>query len=70
MRVATLLVNEQGYHGALIDKISAQLHVTKGSSYHHYHHHQNDDNDNKQDLIFTCFERTFAVLRRGLSLAE
>ena len=62
MRVATLLVNEQGYHGASIDKISAQLHVTKRSCCHH--------NDNKQDLIFTCFERTFAVLRRGLSLAE
>ena len=56
------MVNEQGYHGALIDKISAQLHVTKGSFCHY--------NDNKQDLIFTCFERTFAVLRRGLSLAE
>ena len=63
--MATLLVNERGYHGALIDKISAQLHVTKGSSYHHHHY-----NDNKQDLIFTRFERTFAVLRRGLSLAE
>ena len=58
------MVNERGYHGALIDKISAQLHVTKGSSYHHHY------NDNKQDLIFTCFERTFTVLRRGLSLAE
>ena len=56
------MVNEQGYHGTSIDKISAQLHVTKRSCCHH--------NDNKQDLIFTCFERTFAVLRRGLSLAE
>ena len=65
------MVNEQGYHGTLIDKISAQLHVTKGSSYHHHHHHHHhNDNNNKQDLIFTCFERTFAVLRRGLSLAE
>ena len=62
LRVATELVNEQGYQGASVDKISAWLNVTKGSFYHH--------NDNKQDLIFACFERTFAVLRRGLSLAE
>ena len=69
--MATLLVNEQGYHGASIDKISTQLHVTKGSSSSSssYHHHNNNDN-NEQDLIFTCFERTFAVLRCGLSLAE
>jgi AcrR family transcriptional regulator len=42
--------------------ISAQLNVTKGSFYHH--------NDNKEDLISDCFERTFAVIRRALSLAE
>lgn len=62
LRVATELVNEQGYQGASVDKISARLNVTKGSFYHH--------NDNKEDLIFACFERTFAVLRRGLRLAE
>jgi AcrR family transcriptional regulator len=62
LRVATELVNEQGYRGASVDKISARLNVTKGSFYHH--------NDNKQDLISACFDRTFSVLRRGLSLAE
>ena len=36
--------------------------MTKGSFYHH--------NDNKHDLISECFERTFAVVRRALSLAE
>ena len=36
--------------------------MTKGSFYHH--------NDNKHDLIAECFERTFAVVRRALSLAE
>jgi AcrR family transcriptional regulator len=30
-----------------------------------YHHH-----DNKQDLIMDCFERTFAVVRQALVLAE
>ncbi|HET9207053.1 MAG TPA: TetR/AcrR family transcriptional regulator, partial [Burkholderiaceae bacterium] len=56
------LVNEQGYRGASVDKISARINVTKGSFYHH--------NDNKHDLIAECFERTFTVVRRALSLAE
>jgi AcrR family transcriptional regulator len=62
LRAASLLVNEQGYRGASVDMISAQLNVTKGSFYHH--------NDNKEDLIWACFERSFAVIRRALSLAE
>jgi AcrR family transcriptional regulator len=62
LRAASLLVNEQGYRGASVDMISAQLNVTKGSFYHH--------NDNKEDLISACFERSFAVIRRALSLAE
>lgn len=62
LRAASRLVNEQGYRGASVDMISAQLNVTKGSFYHH--------NDNKEDLISACFERTFAVIRRALSLAE
>jgi AcrR family transcriptional regulator len=62
LRAATTLVNEQGYRGASVDKISAHINVTKGSFYHH--------NDNKHDLIAECFERTFTVVRRALSLAE
>jgi AcrR family transcriptional regulator len=62
LRAATSLVNEQGYRGASVDKISARINVTKGSFYHH--------NDNKHDLIAECFDRTFAVVRRALSLAE
>ncbi|MEO8056976.1 MAG: TetR/AcrR family transcriptional regulator [Burkholderiales bacterium] len=62
LRAATLLVNEQGYRGASVDKISARLNVTKGSFYHH--------NDNKHDLISECFERSFAVTRQALALAE
>ena len=62
LRAATLLVNDQGYRGASVDKISARLNVTKGSFYHH--------NDNKNDLISECFERTFAVVRQALRLAE
>jgi len=62
LRAATELVNEQGYRGASVDKISARLHVTKGSFYHH--------NDNKLDLITACFERSFGVLRHVLQAAE
>lgn len=62
LHAATVLVNEQGYRGASVDRISARLNVTKGSFYHH--------NDNKQDLISACFERSFAVVRQALSLAE
>ncbi len=62
LRAASSLVNEQGYRGASVDMISAKLNVTKGSFYHH--------NDNKEDLISACFERSFTVIRRVLSLAE
>jgi AcrR family transcriptional regulator len=62
LRAATELVNDQGYRGASVDRISARLNVTKGSFYHH--------NDNKRDLIAACFERSFAVLRRTLAQAD
>jgi len=59
---ATVLVNEQGYRGASVDKISARLNLTKGSFYHHH--------DTKHDLITQCFERTFSVVRQAMRLAE
>lgn len=55
LRAASILVNEQGYRGASVEKISARLNVTKGSFYHH--------NDNKEDLISECFDRSFSVIR-------
>ena len=55
LRAASILVNEQGYRGASVEKISARLNVTKGSFYHH--------NDTKEDLISECFERSFSVIR-------
>jgi AcrR family transcriptional regulator len=61
---ATHLINEQGYHGASVDKISARLNVTKGSFYHHV--------DNKDDLVAMCFARTFSIVgaiqREAMSL--
>ena len=51
---ATELINAKGYRGASVDKISAQLNVTKGSFYYH--------NSDKNDLVVACFERTFAIM--------
>ncbi len=55
LRAATELINEQGYRGASVDKISARLNVTKGSFYHHI--------AAKDDLVVACFERTVDVMR-------
>lgn len=55
LRAATQLINEQGYRGASVDRISAKLHVTKGSFYHH--------NATKEELVAECFDRSFAVVR-------
>jgi AcrR family transcriptional regulator len=56
LMAATRLINARGYKGASVDKISAELNVTKGSFYHH--------NDAKDDLVVACFERTFDVMTR------
>jgi len=58
---ATKLINQQGYRGASVEKISAQLNVTKGSFYHH--------NDAKDDLVVACFERTFEIMRSAQTIA-
>jgi AcrR family transcriptional regulator len=55
LRAATELINEQGYLGASVEKISARLKVTKGSFYHH--------NGAKDDLVEACFERTVDIMR-------
>lgn len=61
LRAATALINEQGYRGASVDRISARLNVTKGSFYHH--------NPNKEDLVSACFERSLSVIHEAQSLA-
>ncbi|MDB5424833.1 MAG: transcriptional regulator, TetR family [Phenylobacterium sp.] len=58
---ATRLINARGYRGASVDKISAELNVTKGSFYHH--------NNAKDDLVVACLERTFEVMTRVQRLA-
>ncbi|MGT2504595.1 TetR/AcrR family transcriptional regulator [Bradyrhizobium guangxiense] len=62
LRVATRLINEEGFRGASVERISAALKVTKGAFYHH--------NDNKDELIVDCFARSFDVIRRAQSAAD
>ncbi len=62
LQAATRLVNEQGYVGASVDKISAELKVTKGAFYHHI--------DNKDELITSCFRRTLDVVRNLQTISE
>lgn len=62
LRAATELINEQGYLGASVNKISARLNVTKGSFYHH--------NEAKDELVEQCFERTWTILRQAQEAAD
>src|SRR6201999_4267027 len=58
---ATRPINPPGHRGASVDKISAELNVTKGSFYHH--------NEAKDDLVVACFDRTFEVMTRVQRMA-
>lgn len=62
LRAATKQINDHGYHGASVTKISASLNVSKGSFYHH--------NQNKDELVLDCFERTFTVIRQAQNLGR
>jgi AcrR family transcriptional regulator len=62
LKAATQLINEEGYVGASVEKISARINVTKGAFYHH--------NETKDELVVACFERTFTVMRRAIREAE
>lgn len=54
LAAAIHLVNEVGYNGASIDRISARMRVTKGSFYHHI--------PSKDDLLAECVSRTLMVV--------
>ncbi len=62
LRVATEMINEHGYPGASVSRISARLNVTKGSFYHHI--------QAKDDLIEQCFGRTLDITRRAQVTAD
>ncbi|NIZ08430.1 TetR/AcrR family transcriptional regulator [Pseudooceanicola sp. HF7] len=52
LRVATRLINERGYRGASVERIAAELNVSKGSFYHHL--------SGKDDLVRACFDRSYS----------
>lgn len=62
LRAATELINEEGYHGASVERISARLNVSKGAFYHH--------NETKDELVVACFERTCEIMWRAIRAAE
>ncbi|MBU1375656.1 MAG: TetR/AcrR family transcriptional regulator [Alphaproteobacteria bacterium] len=62
LRAATQVINEEGYHGASVDRISAKLNVSKGAFYHH--------NATKDELVVACFHRTFEIIWRAIRAAE
>jgi AcrR family transcriptional regulator len=59
---ATRIINERGYFGASIDKISAELDVTKGAFYYHL--------DRKDALVEACFRRTIDIIRNTQTTAD
>lgn len=62
LSAATDLINERGYLGASVNRISARLNLTKGAFYHH--------NDTKSDFVEQCFERTWDIMRRTQASAD
>jgi AcrR family transcriptional regulator len=61
LHAATMLINEQGYRGASVERIAARLNVTKGSFYHHI--------EAKGDLVVACFNRNCSLLQEAQRLA-
>jgi AcrR family transcriptional regulator len=55
LRKAISLINQYGYRGASVDRISSELNVTKGAFYHH--------NETLDELVVACFEHSFACVR-------
>ena len=55
LRTATALINQLGYRGASVERISSELNVTKGAFYYH--------NDTRDGLVVACFEHSFDLLR-------
>ena len=62
LRAATVLINDRGYRGASVERIASELNVTKGSFYHHL--------DAKDDLVLTCFRRSFDIIARSQHAAD
>lgn len=58
LRVATRVISGRGYRGASVERIAAELNVTKGSFYHHL--------DAKDDLVLDCYRSSYAAFNNVL----
>jgi AcrR family transcriptional regulator len=52
---ATGALNQYGYWGASVDRISSGVNATKGAFYHHHM--------SKDELVISCFHRTFDLAK-------
>jgi AcrR family transcriptional regulator len=59
---ATRAINSQGYRGASVERIAANVNVTKTALYGHH--------ASKDDLVRDCFRRTFEILWDTVDRAE
>lgn len=62
LRVATSLINIEGYRGASVEKICSALQVTRGAFYHHI--------DAKDDLMELCLRRSLDVVEQAQERAR
>ncbi len=62
LRAATRMINARGYHGASVDRIAADLNLTKGSFYHHL--------QTKDELVAACLAHSLEVMARLRAQAE
>lgn len=62
LRVAARLISERGYRGASVERIVAEMSVTKGSFYHHL--------EGKDDLVLECFRYSYKVIGSAQRAAD
>jgi AcrR family transcriptional regulator len=62
LRIATRLINDIGYRGTSVDRIVAELNLTKGSFYHHL--------EAKDDLVLACFRDSYRRIMKLQQIAD
>lgn len=53
-KTGTWFFNKKGFNGASLDEIAEHLNVSKGAFYYHIR--------NKEDLLYSCYERSIAII--------
>lgn len=62
LSAAIRVINLEGYRGASVDRLSAEVNLTKGSFYHHL--------ATKDELLIACFGRSFRLARSAIDAGE